>query len=39
MWANIKKKVERMLGKMKGMKLADAIDSGFSALSIYEQHL
>ena len=26
-WVNIKKKVQRMLQKMKGMKLADAIDS------------
>ena len=38
-WANIKKKAQRILEKMKGMKLADAIDSAFSGLSIYEQYL
>jgi hypothetical protein len=38
-WGNIKKNVQRMLGKMKGMELADAIDSTFSGLSIYDQHL
>jgi transposase len=39
LWANIKKKVQRMLEKMKEMKLADAINSIFSRLSIYGQLL
>jgi hypothetical protein len=34
-----KKEGAKNAGKMKGMKLADAIDSVFSGLSIYDQRL
>lgn len=32
-WANLKKKVRGLLEKIKGIKLADAIDQAFSVLS------
>ena len=37
--SNIKKKAQRILEKMKGIKLAEAIDFAFSELSIYGRHL
>lgn len=38
-WANIKKKVQGLLERIKGIKLADAIDSAFSGFSIQNRHL
>jgi transposase len=32
-WANLKKKVQKILEKLKGIKLADAIDAAFLELS------
>lgn len=32
-WANLKKKIRELLEKIKGIKLADAIDHAFSSLS------
>lgn len=38
-WANIKKKVLGFLEKIKGIKLAEAIDSAFTELSTQGRHL
>lgn len=38
-WANIKKKVQGILEKTKGLKLTDAIDSAFAGLSTHHRHL
>jgi len=38
-WANIKKKVQGILERIKGIKLADAIDFAFAELSTQNRHL
>ena len=38
-WANIKKKAQKILKKMMGVRLADAIDSAFAGLSIHGRYL
>jgi len=38
-WANLKKKVQGILERIKGIKLADAIDAAFVELSTGSRHL
>ncbi len=38
-WANLKKKVQRVLERIRGIKLADAIDAAFVELSTSSRYL
>lgn len=38
-WANLKKKIQEILERIKGIKLADAIDAAFRLLTTQSRHL